>query len=113
MNKYLYAGLALLVIAAPATAAESGRHRICLRSQDIRDSKSANDEKSITFTMRDGTIWRNDLVGGRCPGLKFEGFSWVLRGNDDICESMQTLRVLTTGATCMLGKFTQLPKPAR
>ena len=84
--------------------------RVCIRSSDIQSSQPADDEKSITFTMRNGDKWRNDLRG-RCSGLRFNGFAWVLH-TDDICDNQQTLRVLQSGSICMIGKFTQLPKPA-
>jgi len=90
--------------------ADAKAPRVCIRSSDIQNSQPANDEKSITFTMRNGDKWRNDLRG-RCSGLRFNGFAWVLH-SDDICDNQQTLRVLQTGSICMIGKFTQLPKPA-
>jgi hypothetical protein len=84
-------------IASPAAA------KLCVQSRDILSTDS-KDGKLMTFKMRDGSVLVNHLQG-ICSDLKFEGFTWVLRGNDDICENQQTLRVIRSGQTCMLGKF--------
>ena len=39
------------------------------------------------------------------PIERIEGFEWVLHGTDDICENQQSLKVLRSGQTCILGKF--------
>jgi hypothetical protein len=36
----------------------------------------------------------------------------VLRGTDDICENLQTIRVIRTGETCALGDFTKISPPS-
>ncbi|HEY4076695.1 MAG TPA: hypothetical protein VGM26_07150 [Rhizomicrobium sp.] len=105
-----FAIAATILSAAAARAQDPKPPRVCIRVSDIQNSQPANDEKSITFTMRNGDKWRNDLRG-RCSGLRFNGFSWVLH-SDDICDGQETLRVLQTGSICMIGKFTKLPKPA-
>jgi hypothetical protein len=84
-------------IASPAAA------KLCVQSRDILSTDS-KDGKLMTFKMRDGSVLVNHLQG-ICSDLKFEGFTWVLRGNDDICENQQTLKVIRSGQTCMLGKF--------
>ena len=86
-----------VAVATPATA------KICVQSRDIVSTDS-KDGKLMTFKMRDGSVLVNHLQG-ICSDLKFEGFTWVLRGNDDICENQQTLKVIRSGQTCMLGKF--------
>ena len=113
--KFVSFAIAATILGAAAAQAQDQKQdakppRVCIRSSDIQNSQPANDEKSITFTMRNGDKWRNDLRG-RCSGLRFNGFAWVLH-SDEICDSQQTLRVLQTGSICMIGKFTQLPKPA-
>jgi hypothetical protein len=83
----------------PASAAN-----MCVRSRDILSTDS-KDGKLLTFKMRDGRVLVNHLQGV-CSDLRFEGFTWVLRGGDeDICENQQSLRVLRSGQTCLLGKF--------
>lgn len=79
----------------------------CLDVRDIASSKPNDTGSAITFTMRNGAVWRNDLRG-ICPDLKFEGFEWVVRGPETVCENMQSLRVLHSGQVCELGKFTQI-----
>jgi hypothetical protein len=87
-----------VAVATPATA------KICVQSRDILSTDS-KDGKLMTFKMRDGSVLVNHLHG-ICSDLRFEGFVWVLRGGtDDICENQQTLKVIRSGQTCLLGKF--------
>jgi hypothetical protein len=113
MRALLYSSLALLALVPPAHADDIAppHKEICLRTHDMENSQPSQDEKSILFVMRNGERWRNDLRGGRCHGISFEGFSWVLSGNDEVCEDGQPLMVRGYGV-CVLGKFTKLPKPA-
>jgi hypothetical protein len=113
--KFVSFAIVTAILGATAAQAQDPKQdpkppRTCIRSSDIQNSQPANDEKSITFTMRNGDQWRNDLRA-RCSGLRFNGFSWVLH-SDDICDGQQTLRVIQSGSICMIGKFTKLPKPA-
>jgi hypothetical protein len=106
--KRVFSGLLLsgALLASPAYA------NICLNSRDIV-SATSKDGRVMVFTMRDGRVLRNHLQGV-CPDLRFNGFVWVLHGNDDVCENMQSLRVLKSGQVCQLGKFEPPapPKPA-
>lgn len=97
-----------LAAISPASAAN-----ICVRSRDI-DSATSKDGKLMTFRMRDGSVLVNHLQGV-CSDLRFEGFVWVLRGGDEsICENQQSLKVLRSGQTCLLGKFDVVKnKPVR
>ena len=102
----LMAAIAVTAVAGGAQAAP-----ICLSTHDMLQSEPAKDGASITFHMRDGSVWRNDLHG-RCPDLQFDGFVWRIReANDSVCEDIQSLRVLRSGQVCMLGKFTQVQPP--
>ena len=97
----LCALLVTMSFASPAWATN-----ICLRTQDIVSTDSKNG-KTLTFKMRDGRTLVNHLQGN-CPDLKFEGFSWVIRGGtEEVCENQQSLRVLRSGEVCVLGKFDQ------
>jgi hypothetical protein len=88
-----------LAAISPASAAN-----MCVRSRDI-DSATSKDGKLMTFRMRDGSVLVNHLQGV-CSDLRYEGFVWVLRGGDEsICENQQSLKVLRSGQTCLLGKF--------
>jgi len=106
--KTILAAMALLAIAASPAAAN-----MCVKSRDIQSTDS-KDGKLLTFKMRDGRVLVNHLQG-ICSDLRFEGFVWVLRGGDeDICENQQSLQVLRSGQTCLLGKFDMVKdKPVR
>jgi hypothetical protein len=96
-------GIATIGLLAAATIPASAAN-MCVRSRDILSTDS-KDGKLLTFKMRDGRVLVNHLQG-ICSDLRFEGFTWVLRGGDeDICENQQSLRVLRSGQTCLLGKF--------
>jgi len=96
--KSILAIMALLIAASPATAS------VCVKSRDIQ-STDTKDGKLLTFKMRDGSVLVNHLQG-ICSDLRFEGFVWELRGGDEnICENQQSLKVLRSGQTCLLGKF--------
>jgi hypothetical protein len=105
--KSILAIMALLIAASPATAS------VCVKSRDIQ-STDTKDGKLLTFKMRDGSVLVNHLQG-ICSDLRFEGFVWELRGGDEnICENQQSLKVLRSGQTCLLGKFdTVKAKPIR
>jgi len=100
ITKRAFAGLLLSGAVMATTPAFAN---ICLNSRDIVSTNS-KDGRILVFTMKDGRVLRNHLQGA-CPDLRFNGFVWVLHGNNDICENMQTLRVLKSGEVCQLGKF--------
>ena len=85
------------VLASPASA------NMCVQVRDIASTDS-KDGKLMTFKMRDGRILVNHLQG-ICTDLRFEGFVWVVRGTEDVCENQQSLKVLRSGQICTLGKF--------
>ena len=93
--------LGTIVSISPAWAKNT-----CVRTRDI-ESTTSKDGKTLVFKMRDGRSLINHLKG-ICSDLKFEGFSWVIRGGtDEVCENEQSLRVLRSGQICILGKFDQ------
>jgi len=89
----------LLIVSTTGSAIAA----ICLRNQDIKSTTSP-DGKTLIVRMRDGKVWQNRLQGA-CSDLRFNGFVWVIHGPEEICEHTQTLRVLQSGQTCVLGKF--------
>ena len=96
--------LSVLILAGMAVSAPAWAENTCINTRDITSSTS-KDGKTLVFQMRDGKIYVNHLQGV-CPGLRYDGFVWVLRGGDTkVCENMQTLRVLRSGEVCALGKF--------
>jgi hypothetical protein len=103
--KHTYSALAALTLAGMVAAAPAfAAPRVCINYRDIVSSGS-KDGKILTFTMRDGRVLRNHLLG-ICNDLRFFGYVWDLRGSDPkVCEGMQSLRVLQSNQVCMLGKF--------
>jgi hypothetical protein len=101
------------IFAAPLSAGVAKAAPICLRTQDMTETQPAKDGASITFKMRDGSVWRNDLQGS-CPDLGFDlGFVWNVRNGDGtVCENEESLHVLRSAEICVLGEFTEL-KPSR
>ena len=95
--KVIIATLALTIAAASPAAA------MCVQSRDILSTNS-KDGKLMTFRMRDGRILVNHLQGV-CSDLRFEGFVWTIHGTEEVCENQQSLKVLRSGQTCLLGKF--------
>jgi hypothetical protein len=76
---------------------------ICLNVRDIQDTTS-KDGKILKFTMKDGTVYNNHLRQ-TCDSLVYGGFVWTVPSTQDVCEDVQTLRALTTGEICRLGRF--------
>ncbi len=92
---------------APAMAAGT----ICLASREIKDTDAQKDGTAILYTMKDGSVWRNDLRG-RCPTIRWNGFGYsTANPQSSICENEQTLVDFRTGETCGLGKFTEVSPP--
>ena len=92
----------VLAFMAGLSAAEA--KTICIKSQDIQNSVPDKTGSAITFTMKDGKVWRNDLQA-RCPDLQFEGFAWTLHGTDEVCDDQQVIRVINSPEICALGNF--------
>jgi len=101
--------LSILLTASLATSASAA---ICLREREIKSTVPSPDGRMLTITMRDGKVWQNRLQGA-CPDLKFDGFSWVIRGTEGVCENSQSLKVLESGQVCLLGKFTPVKSVPR
>ena len=98
--KLSIAALALAGVCAATAATAAPR---CLDLREIRSAKS-DDGKVMTFTLSNGKTVYNRLQGV-CPGLRFNGFEWTIRGPQQVCEGQQSLRVLQSGEICVLGKF--------
>lgn len=109
--------LGALLVAATANAqpapapVDANAGPVCIQPYRI-DHTNTVDPSTVLFYMKDGKIWKNTLQGP-CPGLLFNGFAYVVHG-DEVCSNMQGIRVLRTGEVCMLGAFTPYiapPKP--
>ena len=98
------ANFAMLLVLGAASIAPAVSAPVCLDVYYIA-STHVVDARTITFKMRNGTVWRNTLHGS-CPGLRFNGFTYTLH-DSELCGDMQAITVLTTNEVCMLGKFTK------
>jgi hypothetical protein len=100
------AGAAIAACTAlPAMAAP-----VCIVSRLI-DHTSVQDSKTVLFHMKDGKVWRNTLQNP-CPSLNFHGFVMNMGPVDTVCSNQQSIRVLKTNETCMLGEFVPNTPPA-
>ena len=106
MRKSALLAALVLAVALPATADAA----TCLQFTRI-GSTQAIDAKTILFHMKDGTVWRNTMRSV-CPGAMSGGFSYVLQ-TDSVCENTQTIRILNSNETCLLGGFTKEPPAHR
>ena len=98
---------AAVCLAAQPALAEGG---VCLNVKNIKNSEVAKDGTSVTFEMKDGKIWRNDLAG-TCPDAWFNGFAWTVKA-DVMCDDEPGFTVINSGQVCKLGKFTAMtPAP--
>ena len=106
--------LAGLCAGSAVSADESGKPRTtCIRGYEIDPTVNPEtpDDRTIIFHMRNGDVWRNDLVN-TCPGLRLSGgynFTPTNPGTDEICSNLQSIRLKSNGFICMLGDFTRLP----
>jgi hypothetical protein len=98
------ANLAMLLALGATSISPAVAAPVCLDTYYI-SSTHVVDAKTILFKMKNGTVWRNTLRSS-CPGLLFDGYSYVLHGTD-LCGDMQSIRVLSTDEICLLGKFTK------
>ncbi len=109
--KRVLSGAAMLAASFLTVAPALAEAPICLSTHDIKDTDAQKDGASILYTMRDGSVWRNDLRG-RCPTMRWNGFGYsTANPRATICENEQTLVDFRTGETCGLGKFTQVAPP--
>jgi hypothetical protein len=102
--------LALPVCVATSMALlglQTASANVCINVSNIANTRNDPAGKFITFTMRDGKVWRNDLQNP-CPDLKFNGFAWTLEGTQQVCDHQESIRVLQSGEICVLGNFTDI-----
>ena len=99
-----------IAAAAPASAQPESKPNVCLKTYLI-DHTKAPDDRTIIFTMKDGSAYQSTLPAA-CPQLSFNGFSYVATPPADVCGGLQSIRVVRTGAVCLLGPFVQIA-PAR
>ncbi len=105
----LASALALVWLATGAVAQNSGSK--CLRTILI-DRTKAPDDRTLLFYMKNGAVYQSTLAAN-CPQLSIYGFSYVATPPDEICGNLQSIRVIRSGAVCLLGPLVQItPKAA-
>jgi hypothetical protein len=89
----------------------------CVMPSRVRNTR-VRDDKTIDFEMINGDIYRNTLPYS-CPSLGFEERFAYKISTSQLC-SVDTITVLQSagpglmqGATCGLGKFQKMSKPAK
>jgi hypothetical protein len=98
-----------LSLATGAAAQNSGS--TCLRTILIDHTKAPND-RTLMFYMKNGAVYQSTLPTV-CPQVSIYGFAYVATPPDDICGNLQSIRVIRTGAVCLLGPLVQItPKKA-
>lgn len=103
--------LASALCAAPAVAQPAAPPKnVCLKTYLIDHTKAPND-RTIIFYMKDGSAYQSTL-STTCPQLSFNGFSYVATPPEDVCGSLQSIRVIRSHSVCMLGPLVQIA-PAR
>jgi hypothetical protein len=93
--------------AAPVQAQSPQGGNICLNVTEIQNTQPTS-RRTIEFRMRDGKVWRNDLISD-CPDLVFHsagGFTQVAH-TDFICANSQHIKT-QSGMVCRLGEFTRV-----
>jgi hypothetical protein len=110
MKKTIIVAVALAAIAASGSLAQTPTitaAHVCLQASAIR-STSVVDDRTIIFTMNNGTSWRNTLQA-ECPGLRNSGaFTYAITGSE-VCSNEQPIKVLNGPARCFLGSFATMP----
>ncbi len=116
---------ALFAAAVPASAAgadaaaspytPTGKKASCINTRQIQ-STDVLDNQSVLFKMSGGTYYINHLPN-RCSGLKMQdGFSYDLRGNNELCNVDVIKPVRSGGASygpCPLGEFEEVTKASK
>jgi hypothetical protein len=104
-SKALLAIFALMLCTNTVAFGEPSETR-CIRTQQISEIKRAKDGTFIDFRMSGGKTYRSTLVR-KCPGIISSGIGYQTRGTATLCKG-ETVRVLKTGAVCVLGPFVEV-----
>jgi hypothetical protein len=104
--KQIILAAAVAMLAISAAQAETTSGSVCLKSYQIKDTKTPDDQ-TIIFHMDNGDVWKNTLRNS-CPELKFNGFEYTATPPDEICGNLQAIRVIRAHTVCLLGPFTKV-----
>jgi hypothetical protein len=111
MTSRLALATCLAALWAASASAQPAPTNVCLQTIEI-DHTSVPDARTILFHMKGGEIWKSTLVAD-CPELKFNGFEYVSQPPGEICGKFQSIRVLRSGAVCLLGPFEAYTPPTK
>jgi hypothetical protein len=114
--KAIACGIVVAMLASTAAFAQASYTtgnggNVCLNILWI-DHTKAPDDRSIIFYMKDKKSWITHLKS-LCPQLSFNGFSYVATPPEDVCGNLQAIRVLRSGAVCMMGPFEPYTPPPK
>lgn len=84
--------------------------QICLQSNRI-DHTEILSKTQILFYMNGKEVWLNTLPHP-CSMDRTDGFVWK-SSIPQYCDNLETIKIIRTGQTCMLGKFTPYEKPSK
>jgi hypothetical protein len=96
-----------LSAAVPVQAQSGPSNNVCFSVTEIVTTK-ATDRRTILFTLKDGSVWRNTLISD-CPDLvafSAGGFASVVHA-EYICSNRHRI-VTQSGNVCRLGPFTRV-----
>lgn len=113
MKAIAIAVLAALVAATAARAQPDTTMggNVCIKTNWI-DHTKAPDDRTILFYMRDHKVWMTHL-SNLCPQLRINGFIYMPTPPDQICGNLQSIRVIRSGAVCMMGPLLPyMPAPS-
>lgn len=107
----LATAVALMGFSATAALAQSPSNsaNTCIMSHDVQDTSSP-DDRTIIFHMYSGAKYKTTLKYV-CPQLSFYGFAYSPAPPDQICGGLQTIKVIGSPQTCIMGPI-ELVAPA-
>jgi hypothetical protein len=106
---------AAVLSAFTATAAHaqspSGSANTCIMSHDVHDTTSP-DDRTIIFRMYSGAEYKTTLKQV-CPQLSFHGFAYSPAPPDEICGGVQTIKVIGSPQSCIMGPIELYTPPPK
>jgi hypothetical protein len=116
MKRGMAAAVGLMALASAVVVPGAARAQdpasskpVCLDANRIDHTEILNSHQ-ILFYMLGRKIWINNLTGDCSTLTRSDGFIWESR-IDKYCDNLETIRVIQTGQTCLLGAFTPYEKP--
>ena len=105
------AALSGFVAATAHAQSPSGGANTCIMSHDVHDTTSP-DDKTIIFHMYSGAEYKTTLKYA-CPQLSLYGFAYAPAPPDEICGGLQTIKVIGSPQTCIMGPIEPYSPPPK